>query len=86
MVTGQRHFQSITNTGFHEFKGAVNISVDNLHKRVEEIPNEKDVVAYCQSGVRSALATMVLRARGLKVNSLDHGFHEWEEAGYPFER
>jgi glyoxylase-like metal-dependent hydrolase (beta-lactamase superfamily II)/rhodanese-related sulfurtransferase len=67
-------------------KGAVNISVDNLHKRVEEIPKEKDVVAYCQSGVRSALATMYLRARGLKVNSLDHGFHEWEEAGYPFER
>ncbi len=64
-------------------KGAVNIPIDELPKRVEEIPKDKEIVAYCQSGARSGLATMYLRARGFKVNSLDHGIHEWEEAGFP---
>jgi glyoxylase-like metal-dependent hydrolase (beta-lactamase superfamily II)/rhodanese-related sulfurtransferase len=67
-------------------KGAVNIPIDELPKKAEEIPREKEVVAYCRSGVRSALATMYLRARGFKVNTLDHGIHEWEEAGYPIEK
>ena len=52
----------------------------------KEIPKDKEVLAYCLSGVRSALATMYLRARGFKVNTLDHGIHEWEEAGYPIEK
>jgi glyoxylase-like metal-dependent hydrolase (beta-lactamase superfamily II)/rhodanese-related sulfurtransferase len=67
-------------------KGAANIPIDELPKKAEEIPKEKEVVAYCLSGVRSALATMYLRARGFKVNTLDHGIHEWEEAGYPIEK
>ena len=67
-------------------KGSMNISIDKLPQKVEEIPKEKEVVVYCQSGARSALATMYLRARGFKVNSLDHGFHEWEEAGYSTEK
>lgn len=67
-------------------KGAVNIPIDELPRKAEEIPKDKEVVAYCLSGVRSALATMYLRARGFQVNTLDHGIHEWEEAGYPIER
>ena len=64
-------------------KGAVNIPIDKIHKKVEEVPKDKEIIAYCRSGARSGLATMYLRARGFKVNSLDHGIHEWEEAGYP---
>ena len=64
-------------------QGAVNIPIDELPKRVEEIPKDKEILAYCRSGARSGLATMYLRARGFKVNSLDHGIHEWEEAGFP---
>jgi glyoxylase-like metal-dependent hydrolase (beta-lactamase superfamily II)/rhodanese-related sulfurtransferase len=67
-------------------KGAAKIPIDELPRRAQEIPNDKEVVAYCASGARSALATLYLRARGFKANSLDHGIHEWEEAGYPVEK
>jgi len=67
-------------------KGAAKIPIDALPRRAEEIPKEKEIVAYCASGARSALATLYLRARGFKANSLDHGIHEWEEAGYPVEK
>ena len=66
--------------------GATQIPVDQLPRRVEEIPKDKEILAYCASGVRSALATLYLRARGFKANSLDHGIHEWVEAGYPIEK
>ncbi len=67
-------------------KGAAKIPIDELPKRAEEIPKDKEIVAYCASGARSALATLYLRARGFKANSLDHRIHEWEEAGYPIEK
>ena len=67
-------------------KGAAKIPIDELPRRTQEIPKEKEIVAYCASGARSALATLYLRARGFKANSLDHGIHEWEEAGYPTEK
>jgi glyoxylase-like metal-dependent hydrolase (beta-lactamase superfamily II)/rhodanese-related sulfurtransferase len=67
-------------------KGAAKIPIDELPRRAQEIPKEKEIVAYCASGARSALATLYLRARGFKANSLDHGIHEWEEAGYPIEK
>jgi glyoxylase-like metal-dependent hydrolase (beta-lactamase superfamily II)/rhodanese-related sulfurtransferase len=67
-------------------QGAAKIPVDELPRRTEEIPKDREIVAYCASGARSALATLYLRARGFKANSLDHGIHEWEEAGYPIEK
>jgi rhodanese-related sulfurtransferase len=67
-------------------KGAAKIPIDELPRRAQEIPKEREIVAYCASGARSALATLYLRARGFKANSLDHGIHEWEEAGYPIEK
>ena len=66
--------------------GAAKIPIDELPRRAQEIPKDKEIVAYCASGARSALATLYLRARGFKANSLDHGIHEWEEAGYPVEK
>jgi rhodanese-related sulfurtransferase len=67
-------------------KGAAKIPIDELPRKAQRIPKEKEIVAYCASGARSALATLYLRARGFKANSLDHGIHEWEEAGYPIEK
>ena len=66
--------------------GAAKIPIDELPRRAQEIPKEIEIVAYCASGARSSLATLYLRARGFKANSLDHGIHEWEEAGYPIEK
>jgi rhodanese-related sulfurtransferase len=44
--------------------GAKNIPVDTIGTRLGEIPKDKPVVVYCQSGVRSARAAQVLRTKG----------------------
>ena len=41
--------------------GFVNIPVDNLRERLEEIPKEKPVYVMCQSGLRSYIATRILK-------------------------
>lgn len=52
-----------------EFSGghirdALNIPVQELEARIEELDESKPVVVYCRSGARSAAAAGVLRARG----------------------
>jgi hydroxyacylglutathione hydrolase len=40
----------------------------------------------CQSGARSAIATSLLRARGIEAINLVGGFAGWQAGGYPVER
>lgn len=44
--------------------GAMNVPVQELRNRIDEVPKDRPVVVYCQSGMRSAAATAVLRASG----------------------
>lgn len=44
--------------------GAVNIPHDQIASRLAEVPKDKDVVLYCRSGRRSALAAEVLAGSG----------------------
>jgi phage shock protein E len=44
--------------------GAVNIPVDDLAARVQEIPADRPVVLYCRSGRRASRAAEMLRAAG----------------------
>ena len=50
-------------------RGAINIPVQDLAQRVDEIPAGR-VVVYCQSGRRSASATRTLRATQREVLDL----------------
>lgn len=44
--------------------GAINIPVDRIASRLAEVPKDKAVVLYCQSGARSARAASILRDAG----------------------
>jgi rhodanese-related sulfurtransferase len=63
--------------------GALHISRGSLETKVEAaIPRDADVVIYCASGNRSALAADTMRQMGYaKVSSLAGGFRGWAEAG-----
>lgn len=55
-------------------------------KHVPELANARDrqVVLYCATGGRSAMAAAVLQMMGFRnVLSLDGGFSEWSRAGKP---
>ena len=54
--------------------GAVNIPVDELRTRLDELPRNQPLVAYCQVGQRGYLATCILRQRGFDAVNLSGGY------------
>ena len=66
--------------------GAVNIPYDQVASRLAAIPKDKDVVLYCRSGRRAAIAAGVLEQNGYKQLRLMQGdMPAWEQAGLPVE-
>ena len=69
--------------------GARNISHDQLAARLDELTGarNKDVVLYCRSGRRSALAAETLRGTGFtKLLQLQGDFPAWEAGKLPVEK
>jgi rhodanese-related sulfurtransferase/biotin operon repressor len=68
--------------------GAVNIPVNELEKRLGELPKRKEVVAYCRGPycLMSYDAVQLLRKKGLKARRLQNGLPEWRLAGLPVSR
>ncbi|MBT2286090.1 rhodanese-like domain-containing protein [Paenibacillus polymyxa] len=59
-------------------KGAVNIPLSQLQRRLAEIPKDKTVLLYCQSGMRSKNAAKVLSRSGYsKIAHLQGGVSAW---------
>jgi rhodanese-related sulfurtransferase len=66
--------------------GAVNIPYDQVASRLAEVPKDKDVVLYCRSGRRSALAGEVLAGKGYTRLQLMQGdMPGWAAKGAPVE-
>ena len=53
--------------------GAVHIPLDELRDRIDELPQGKEVLAYCQVGLRGYLACRILTQKGLKCRNLTGG-------------
>ncbi|MDK2880778.1 MAG: hypothetical protein PWQ99_553 [Clostridia bacterium] len=55
--------------------GAVNIPVDEIRRRLGEIPKDKEIVVYCRVGLRGYLAYRILVQNGFpKVRNLSGGW------------
>src|SRR2546428_5025318 len=74
----------------HEYRqghiaGARSIPVDELERRLAELPRDREVVAYCRGPycVYSDEAGEVLQRHGFSVRRLEEGFPEWRAAGLP---
>ncbi|KDM89834.1 ArsR/SmtB family transcription factor [Photobacterium galatheae] len=68
--------------------GAVNIPLTELEKRLSELPEEQDIVAYCRGPYcsLSVKAVIALREKGLSARRFNEGVPEWKAAGYPVNR
>lgn len=68
-------------------KGAVNISPEAIAQKINDIPHDKTVVAYCRGPYCAYSYQMVeaLRQEGVEALRLEEGFPEWKAAGLPFE-
>ena len=68
--------------------GAVNIPLDEIRTRLDEIPTDKPVYIFCQQGMRGYLAQRILVQRGYSdVSNLSGGYllwkTYWDEIRYP---
>ena len=57
-----------------KIEGAINIPVDSLRDRLGEIDKSKEVLAYCQVGLRGYVAARILTQNGFKVKNLTGGY------------
>ncbi|CAG9000831.1 MAG: Coenzyme A disulfide reductase [Candidatus Celerinatantimonas neptuna] len=55
-------------------KGATNIPVDQLRHRMDELPRDKEIVVYCQVGLRGHVAYRQLVNNGFKARNLMGGY------------
>ena len=64
--------------------GAVNIPLDNLRERMDEIPKERPVYLFCGVGLRGYLASNILKGHGYAdVRNLIGGLKTYEAAIQP---
>ncbi|SNU87851.1 rhodanese-like domain-containing protein [Streptococcus merionis] len=57
--------------------GAVNIPLDELDKRLEELSRENAYHIICQRGIKSVQATAFLSSKGFDVTNIDGGTIKW---------
>ncbi len=59
--------------------GALNIPVDQLSRKLDDLPEDQEIVAYCRGPfcVFADDAVELLSKEGFKAKRLDEGFPEW---------
>ncbi len=54
--------------------GSVNIPVDDLRERLDELPTDKEILVFCQVGLRGYLACRILSQHGYTCRNLTGGY------------
>lgn len=70
----------VRSAGEHEagaIPGSVNISVDELRERLDELPTG-ELIVHCQVGQRGHTAVRLLRQHGRDARNLDGGYLTWQ--------
>ncbi|MFT3846347.1 MAG: FAD-dependent oxidoreductase [Lacibacter sp.] len=58
---------------------AINIPVDDMRSRLDEIPKDKNLYIYCEAGLRGYLAQRILKQNGFnQVSNLSGGYKLWK--------
>ncbi len=73
-----RNPAELINVGY--IKGAINIPVDQLRQRLNELPKDKEIIIYCQVGLRGNVAYRQLVNNGFKARNLIGGYRTYSFA------
>ncbi|MGL6260090.1 FAD-dependent oxidoreductase [Vibrio sp. WXL210] len=73
-----RNPNELESVGFIE--GAINIPVDQLRQRLNELPKDKEIIIYCQVGLRGNVAYRQLVNNGFKARNLIGGYRTYQSA------
>ena len=58
-------------------EGALHIPLAQTPGRLHEIPQEKEVIVFCHSGIRSQTVTAYLQQEGYSVKNMLGGIDAW---------
>lgn len=65
-------------------EGSVNIPLNHLEERLQELPHEKRIVVHCAGGYRSSIAVSILQRHAFEnLTELAGGMAAWEAAKQP---
>ena len=65
-------------------QGAVNIPLNDLRERINELPKDKEIIVFCAVGLRGYLALRILQGHGFeKVRNLSGGYQIYSLATAP---
>lgn len=73
-----RNPMELQNMGY--LPGAINIPVDQLRQHMNELPKDKEIVIYCQVGLRGNVAYRQLVNNGFKARNLIGGYRTYKFA------
>lgn len=80
-LTDQQLLLDVRNPGELEKSGvignALNIPVDELRQRMHELPKDKEIIIYCQVGLRGNVAYRQLVNNGFKARNLLGGYRTY---------
>lgn len=67
---------------------AVSLPLEELERRISELPRDKEIVAYCRGPycVLAVKAVELLLRNGLTAVRLEDGVQEWRERGLPIDQ
>jgi rhodanese-related sulfurtransferase len=60
--------------------GSTHIPLDQLRSRLDELPRDREIIVYCQSGQRSYYAARILTQHGYRVRNLTGSYRTWKTA------
>lgn len=66
------------NAGF--IPGSVHLPLAELRDRSSDLPKNKEIIVYCQTGQRSYFASRFLIQKGFQVRNLSGGYRTWKMA------
>ncbi len=82
-LTGDSVFLDVRTTeeqALGGFEGSVNIPLEEIRSRLEEIPGDKRIITYCSKGLKSYFASRILIQKGFEnVYSLNGGYSIYKQ-------
>jgi NADPH-dependent 2,4-dienoyl-CoA reductase/sulfur reductase-like enzyme/rhodanese-related sulfurtransferase len=77
---GKQILLDVRTPGEHQrgaIDGSKNIPVDDLRSRLHELDKSKEILVYCQIGLRGNIAASILKQNGFQVKNLSGGFRSY---------
>jgi NADPH-dependent 2,4-dienoyl-CoA reductase/sulfur reductase-like enzyme/rhodanese-related sulfurtransferase len=56
---------------------SIHIPLDELRQRLSELPRDREIITYCQTGQRSYNAARILSQHGFRVRNLTGSYRTW---------